>query len=147
MLFFKFFLQNPRFSNFFLKEVTKLIFFHLKLSKNAFWGQKLAFFGLNSQKGLSGGQNLHFSWFFLKKGPFFSKIFKKPGKTCIFSKKKEKKRPLVAKTWTKSILIDFSQFVLKKRHLVVKIWTKAPSGGKKLHFFKKKTPSGGKKVN
>ena len=44
----------------------------------------------------------------------------------------------MAKTWTKSILIDFSQFVLKKRHLVVKIWTKAPSGGKKLHFFKKK---------
>jgi hypothetical protein len=61
LLFFKVFLQNPRFSNFFLKEVTKLVFFHLKLSKNAFWGQKFAFFGLNSQKGLSGGQNLHFS--------------------------------------------------------------------------------------
>jgi len=61
LLFFKVFLQNPRFSNFSLKEVTKLVFFHLKLSKNAFWGQKLAFFGLNSHKGLSGGQNLHFS--------------------------------------------------------------------------------------
>ena len=61
LAFLQIFSSKSTFFKLFLKEVTKLVFFHLKLSKNAFWGQKLAFFGLNSQKGLSGGQNLHFS--------------------------------------------------------------------------------------